>query len=343
MSVELLTKYNESARICGVVMRDILGKIESGEMLDVYELCKYGDSRIREILGGIYKKEKVKGVAFPTCISLNDCVGYYIYESGYDRYNKIIDGDVVKVELGVNIGGCISVLGETVIYNGLDEDEEKRGYVRFLKNLEQDIVEYMSLDNFEEDENGEVRMTNDELRMFIESKCVENGCFPVENTVSYQHLEGAIKTRESNYMVLNHTKYYDDDDNLIVEPNLCFDIVEGDVYTINLTVVGSGELEQVYRVPHRAHIMRYNELYYNLKLKNAREFCSRVKSEYNTNAFNCIEYRTNVKDKVGIRESLDAGILEEYPVMYNKFGYNIYHRKFTVMIRNNKMVLLKYT
>ncbi len=338
-----LTKYNDSARICGMVMGEIKGKINNGGMLDVYELCKYGDNRIVEECAKVYKKEKVKGVAFATCISLNDCVGYYIYEEG-SRYNRIKDRDVVKIELGVNIGGCISRLGDTIIYNMEDEDENKRRYIRFLDDLQMEIVKYMVLDNFDEDENGEKRMTNDDMRMFIESKCVDAECFPVENTVSYQHLGGAFQVQESNYMVLNHKKYYDDDDNLIVEPNLCFDIVNDDVYTIDVTVVENkeDESEHVYKIPHNAHIMRYNECYYNLKLKNSRDFYSMVKTKYGMNAFNCIEYRKSIKNRVGIKESSEVGILEEYPIMYNKDGLNVYHKKFTVVVRDNKMVLLKY-
>lgn len=342
----ILTRYNDSARICGIVMGEIKEKINSGEILEVYELCKYGDSRIVEECSRVYKKEKVKGVAFPTCISLNNCVGYYIYEEN-SRYNRIMDRDVVKIELGVNIGGCISRLGETIIYNMVEEDEKKRKYIRFLDDLQMDIVKYMVLDNFEEDDMGERRMTNDDLRMFIESKCVDGGCFPVENTVSYQHLGGAFKMQESNYMVLNHKKYYDDDDNLIVEPNLCFDIVNDDVYTIDVTVVENrddnvDEKSCVYRIPHNVHIMRYNECYYNLKLKSARDFCSMIKAKYGMNAFNCIEYRKDIKNRVGMKESSEVGILEEYPIMYNKDNLNVYHKKFTVVVRDNKMVLLKY-
>ena len=339
-----LTKYNESARICGLVMRDIINKIKRGEILDVYELCKYGDRCISEECEKIFKKEKVKGVAFPTCISLNDCVGYYIYEKGNDNYNIIKNNDIVKIELGVNIGGCISRLGETMIKECDDLEDEK--YIRFLDNLQGEIIKFMRLENFEEDDMGEIRMTNDDLRMFIESKCTEMECFPVENTISYQHLEGAFKMDESKYIVLNHRKYYDMDDNLIVEPNLCFDILNDEVYTMNITIIpnndSENETEHIYSMPHDEHIMRYSELYYNLKLKNSREFCSMVKSKYGTSAFNCLEYKKNVKNRLGIKESKDAGILETYPVMYNKEKLKVYHKKFTVVIRDNKMVLLKY-
>ena len=226
----------------------------------------------------------------------------------------------------------------------VEEDESKGMCIRFLDDLQMDIVKYMVLDNFEEDEDGEKRMTNDDMRMFIESKCVDAECFPVENTMSYQHLCGAFKVKESNYMILNHKKYYDDDDNLIVEPNLCFDMVNDDVYTINVTVVENKEdvSEQVYKILHNAHIMRYNECYYNLKLKNSRDFCSIIKSKYGMGAFNCIEYKKSIKNRVGMKESSEAGILEEYPIMYNKDNLNVYHKKFTVIVKDNKMVLLKY-
>ena len=75
--------------------------------------------RIVEECNKIYKKETVKGIAFPTSISLNDCVGNYLYETSqeFENYNTIKKGDVVKIELGVNLSGCIANLGETVIYD----------------------------------------------------------------------------------------------------------------------------------------------------------------------------------------------------------------------------------
>ena len=44
------------------------------------------------------KKEKVKGIAFPLSISLNNCTGNYIYEESMKDYNLIKEGDVVLLE-----------------------------------------------------------------------------------------------------------------------------------------------------------------------------------------------------------------------------------------------------
>ena len=97
ISEEDLTKYNSSAKICGIVFREIVLKISNNEMLETNLLNEYGDRRILEECSKIYKRED-KNIAFPTSISLNDCVGNYIYGEGRDDYNIIKNGDVVKIE-----------------------------------------------------------------------------------------------------------------------------------------------------------------------------------------------------------------------------------------------------
>jgi methionine aminopeptidase len=186
-------------------------------------------------------------------------------------------------------------------------------------------------------------MTNDDIKMRIESKCTNMECFPIENCTSYQH--NTQPEDELKYIILNFKKYYDDDDNLVVNPNICFDIEEGDIYTINLTIIPNNEdtdSEHVYTYNTDAHIMKYNEFFYNLKLKASREFCSMIKTKHGNNAFNCVEYRKNPKYRMGIRESLDAGILEEYPILYSKDKLPVYHKKFTIIVNNNKTFMLKY-
>jgi methionine aminopeptidase len=103
ISEQDLTKYNTCAKICGNVMGEIVSKIETGEILNTLELNKYGDDRIKEECFKIYKREIVKGIAFPTSISLNNCVSNYIYEEGRIEFNNIKNGDVVKIDLGVNL------------------------------------------------------------------------------------------------------------------------------------------------------------------------------------------------------------------------------------------------
>ena len=326
-----LTKYHASAKICGIVLKDIIGKITSGEILETNLLNEYGDKRIKEETDKIYKRD-YKNIAFTTSISLNNCVGNYIYEQGNDDYNIIKPGDVIK------IGGCIAVLGETIIYKSTDEDKntEYKKYLDFLDDLSKSIPKIMTPGN-----------VNDDLKMIIESKCTEIGCFPVENTTSYQHLEGQLNTDESKYIITNYQKYYDEDDILTVPQNLCFEFEPGEVYTINLIIIPNDyekedETNHNYQEKHDPHIYRFNDSYYNLKLRMSREFCSTAKGEYDTNAFNCIPFKTNGRSRTGIKECLENCILEPYPILYNKEKLPIFHKKFTVVISDNKCITLKY-
>ena len=335
MDLVLYTKYNVAAKICGKVYNLLKETIISGKVLGVNTLQILGNETIEKECKQVYKQLKNKGIAFPISISLNNCVGNYTYESQNDEYNIIKNGDVVKIELGVNIGGCIAMLGETIIYNENDKDENKNiKYIEFLNKLQKDIVKIIK--------HGE---TNDEVKTYIESKCTELGCFPVENTISYQHFDNKLSTDESKYIITNYKKYYDEEDVLISKENLCFEFEKDEVYTINLTIIknnSEGETEHYYVEPHQPHIYRFNEYFYNLKLASSKSFCSVIHEQYQKNAFDCVPYKKQPKYKFGIKESLEKGILIQYPIYYSKDNNIVFHKKFTIVVNENNSNILRY-
>ena len=322
ISEQDLTKYNASAKICGIVMDELIQKIQGDILLNIQELQKYGDSRIIEECSKIYKREKC-GIAYPTSICLNNCVGNYIYEE--DERNTIEPNDIVKITLGVTVGGCVADLGKTIMYK-IEQEEynDTISYIMLLEELQDYIVE-----------NAVVGETNDEIRINIESKCTEFDCFPVENTISYN-------SDKSAYMILNYKKYYDNNDELTSLQNLCFDFEEGEVYSIDLKIICNGEDPLTYMQPYEPHIYQFNDNYYNLKLKTSREFLKIVKGEHGTNAFNCLPYKQIPMTKAGIRECLKNNILTTHPIIYNKNNFAIFSKKFTIIVGKEKTVMLKY-
>lgn len=323
-------RYISSSKICKVVLDEIILKIQTSQILVLEELYLYGNTRLQEELTLISKDEKIHSIAFPTSISLNNCVGNYLYS----KDEKINPGDVVKIQLGVNLGGCIVNIGETIIYDKEKElllekelSKEHQKYFNLLKKLETKIKEKMISGN-----------TNDDVKILIESMCTEYGCFPVENTISYQHLDGQEFTDESKYIITNYKKYYDTDDYLIVPPNTCFEFEHGEIYTVKLVIIPNNldnldETEHKYIQNEQSHIYRFNDTFHDLKLKMSREFVSRIKKEHGTNAFNAIEHSQNGKSRVAIKQCCESGILEKYPIIYSKDEYNVYHKIFTVIIK----------
>ena len=335
ISNKILEKYKASSKICNLVLREIILKIQKSELLCIKSLHLYGNDRIIEECNK-YEKEKIRGIAFPTSISLNNCVGNFLYNEN-DAF--IQDGDVVKIQLGVNLGGCIVNLGETIVYltgsaryELKSSDNSHQKYIDLLNDLKNDIPNVMIDENI-----------NDDVKIMIESKCTEAGCFPVENTISYQHLDGQEYTFDSKYIITNYKDKHDE--NEINEDNLCFDFETSEIYTIKLVIIpnnfeNADETNQEYIKSNDIHICRFNGEFYDLKLKMSREFVSRVKKEYDTNAFNCIEYKKDGKSRVAIKQCYENGILEQYPILYSKNNYNVYHKIFTLIVNKDKSLVL---
>jgi methionine aminopeptidase len=316
----ILDKYNAAARIAKKVYNELITRIKEGER-NVKSLSNIGEEMITSECEKIYKKEKNKGVGFPVSISLNNCVGNYVYDDNNVDFNIIKDTDLIKIEIGVNIGGCIAMYGDSVTLNTEETDN-----IELLEDLQKIIVRLMKA--------GE---TNDEVRINIESKCAEHELIPIENSVNYQQLDGQLKTSESKYIIFNHKKYYDMEDNLVVEPNDCYEFEEGEVYTIKLSVMKESENVK-YRREHKSQIYRFNDFFYNLKLKSSREFLSNVKSKVGNNAFVLSKFVKTSKDKMGLKECLESGILEEYPIQF--VDSNVYTKVFTVLVLKDKGYLI---
>ena len=332
MSLEL-SYYNTAATICGKVYLEIKSKIllefyeNNVDKLDILLLIEYGNKRIIDETNIIFKKVKDKGIASPVSISLNNCIGNYIYDYNdlSNIYNSIHENDIIKINLGVVIDGCIANLCETFT---IKENKKVNKTIHFLDSLQKSIMEL-----FQDPDN-----TNDDVRMLIESKCTNKDVFPIENCTSFQQEKGLCKYDESKYMILNYKKKYDLNDELIGLENICFEYLENEVYTIDISVVES-DCDVTYTQNENIHLYRFNDSFYGLKLKSSREFTSIIKSKHNNYLFDINPY---TKYGFGIKECVKKGILEECPIIYVKEKLPVITKRFTIYITENDCKLLKY-
>jgi len=312
-----LAKYQTAADICAKVMKTLLEMITSETELRLVNLSNFGNTMIVDECTKVYKREKDRGIAFPVCISLNHCAGHFIPENTEQIIQK---GDVVKIELGVTIGGCIAMLGETIVYGQIDKESEQA--LECLDKLAQNI-----------EKSFRANKTNDNARMKIESLCTNYNCFPMENTFSFQQELGHLRTQDSKYMVLNHKKYYNDNNELYNEADICYQFEEGEVYTVNLVIIPS-TIEHQFIEHHKPHVYRYNDCFYNLKLKSSRAFINTINKNHAHNAFSVIPYTSEPKWRIGIKEASENCILDDFPVLYTQSGDNVYFKKFTWIVGN---------
>uniref|UniRef100_A0A8C3NKP7 Peptidase M24 domain-containing protein n=1 Tax=Geospiza parvula TaxID=87175 RepID=A0A8C3NKP7_GEOPR len=117
----VVTKYKMGGDIANRVLRAVVEAAAPGA--SVLCLCEKGDAMIMEETGKIFKKEKEmkKGIAFPTSISVNNCVCHFSpLKSDQDYVLK--DGDLVKIDLGVHVDGFIANVAHTFVLGASKEN-----------------------------------------------------------------------------------------------------------------------------------------------------------------------------------------------------------------------------
>ena len=96
ISIKLLEKCQMVNLIFIIVevLSKLIKKISVGSK--IIDLCVLGDNSILEELSKVFNKKQVfKGIAFPTCISVNEICGY---NSPYPEDSTTIkEGDLVKI------------------------------------------------------------------------------------------------------------------------------------------------------------------------------------------------------------------------------------------------------
>lgn len=116
-NADIVTKYRTAGTIANEVLAAVVAAVQVGGK--VVELCELGDRLVEEACSKIYNTKKggkkvEKGTAFPTCVSLNNCVGHYSPLVSEDKM-VVAEGDVVKIDLGVHVDGYIAVVAHTVL------------------------------------------------------------------------------------------------------------------------------------------------------------------------------------------------------------------------------------
>lgn len=297
-----MTDYKVGSDICKNAFNSLCQKIKDGEK-NISLLIDFTNSTLLNCNYHII-------LVIPTTISIDNCVGYNVNGS-------IENNSIVKVEYAININGYIVSFGDTIL---LGESQKYKNYIKTLSKMQRIISKLMI--------QGE---TNDEVRIHLESLCTRNNCFPVENTISWEQKDKTLKTEESKYMILNYKNKED-------QENMCFEFEKGEVYNINLTIVPTNQEDHHSYIKELPQMYRFNNYHYLLKLASSREFFNKIKSKHLNNVFYIKDYNT-VRDRIGIKECWENGILDDYPVLYEKSGLPIFHKKFTVQVGEKEAVI----
>lgn len=110
----VLDKYKAAAQVTNLALDKVISLCVPGA--DIHTICNAGDKFIEEELRKVYNNKKSKkierGVAFPTCISVNHVFGHY--SPMKDESTTLSAGDIAKVDLGCHLDGFVAQAAHTI-------------------------------------------------------------------------------------------------------------------------------------------------------------------------------------------------------------------------------------
>lgn len=310
----VVSKYKSAAAIANDALKAVIAACVEGA--SVSKICEDGDKFIFDAVSKVFKKDKdlKKGVAFPTSLSINNCINHFSPLPN-EGDQELANGDVVKVDIGAHIGGFLAVVVHTLVV-GASEDNKVSG-----KHSDVILAAYYAseaaLGFFRNDKDScEIAEAINKIADLYSVKSVEN-------MVSHQLQQNKIDGEK--YIQSNPTGTLKKEDKCKLETY--------EVYGMDVVMTtGKGAAKEV---DTKVTIYKKTEAQYNLKLKCSKEFYRKVTKDFGLMPFNLRHFEDIKKARMGVMECVTHGLVSPYPVLYEKPNEVVAEFKYTVIIMPN--------
>ncbi|XP_075882368.1 proliferation-associated protein 2G4-like [Nelusetta ayraudi] len=312
----VVTKYKMGAEIANQALKAVVEAAMAG--VSVLSLCEKGDAYITAETGKIFKKEKdmKKGIAFPTCVSVNNCVCHFSpLKSDPDVTLK--DGDLVKIDLGVHVDGFISNVAHSFIV-GVTKDKPQTG-------KKADVVKAAHLCA-----EAALRLVkpgnkNTQVTQAWNKIAKSFNCSPIEGMLSHQLKQHVIDGEKT--VIQNPTDQQKKD-----HEEVEFEVHE--VYAVDV-LISTGEGKAKDGGQRTTVYKRDPNKVYGLKMKTSRAFLSEMERRFDTMPFTLRAFEDESKARLGVVECAKHELLQPFNVMQERDGEFVAQFKFTVLLMAN--------
>ncbi|KAJ8503689.1 hypothetical protein OPV22_004575 [Ensete ventricosum] len=310
-SPDVVTKYKSAAEIVNKALQLVLSKCKP--KAKIVDLCEHGDAFIREQAGNIYKNVKRKierGVAFPTCISVNNTVCHFSPLASDDAVLE--ENDIVKIDMGCHIDGFIAVVGHThVIQEG--PVSGRTADVISAANTAAEVALRLVRPG----------KKNKDVSEAIQKVAAAYDCKIVEGVLSHQLKQFVIDGNKVILSVTNPETRVDE-----------FEFEENEVYAIDVvTSTGEGK-PKLLDEKQTTIYKRAVDKNYHLKMKSSRFIFSEISQKFPIMPFSARALEEK-RARLGLVECVNHDLLQPYPVLHEKPGDLVAHIKFTVLLMPN--------
>lgn len=309
-SPEVTTKYRTAGDIATRALAKVVEACVDGA--DVLTICELGDSTMMEETGKLYNKKvkdrKIeKGIAFPTCISVNEIVAHYSPMKGESSLLK--SGDLVKIDMACHIDGFIAAVAHTIVLGEEQVDDRRADVAQAAWTGAEAALRLVQAGN-----------TSNMVTEAFGKIAAEFDCKPV----------GGIKSHQLKKHVIDGTKAIPSVESL-EEKTEPFEFELNEVYCIDVMMsTGEGKCREA---EMRSTVFkRHVENNYLLKTQKARQFISEVNKRFPALPFSLRAIEDEHVARIGASEAKRHDLLEEYSVLKAKDKELIAQYKMTVLL-----------
>jgi len=310
---DVTTKYRTVGDIVNAALDAVVQKCVAGA--DICELCKLGDQIIQDKTSLVYnKKEKgrkiEKGVAFPTCISLNEICGHFCPLTNESRTLAV--GDLVKVDVGGHIDGFITTAAHTVVVGASTTE--------VVEGRKADVLSAAWLAAEVACRSVTIGNNNTKVTALLNKAVAEYQCSMVQGVLSHQMKQYVI---DGNKVIISKETAEEKVDE--------FEFQMNEVYSVDVMVsTGEGKPRET---EHRTTVFKRDpEKKYVLKTLLARQFVSEVDKRFSALPFTIRAISDDRTCRLGVSECMRHELLHPYPVLTEKAGEFVAQFKFTVLL-----------
>lgn len=316
----ILDKYKAAAQIANAALAKVIALATVGA--DVNKITQEGDAFIEEELKKIFNNKKSKklerGIAFPTCVSVNHLCGHYSPMA--DESSTLQEGDVAKIDLGVHLDGFIAQVAHTVVVSA-DPASKVTG-----KKADVILAAHFAL--LAAQRIIKEGATNTQVTQAIAQVAEQFGVTPLEGVLSHKVKKHLI---DGNDVIINKETA----EQRVEE----FEFAPGDVIGLDI-YISTGEGKPKESEFRTTVFKRELDAQYNLKLQKSRAFFTEVNKRFPTLPFAIRAFEDTVGAKVGVKECLDHDLLTGYPVLTEKVGEIVAQFKSTIAVLPRSTVVL---
>ena len=276
------------------------------------------EEELRKVFNNKKSKKLERGVAFPTCVSVNNIMGHF--SPMVDESMALVEGDLAKIDLGCHLDGFVAQAAHTIVVSA-DPNYKATG-----KKADAVMAAYHAMLAAQRliKEAG----TNTSVTEIIARVCQEYGVNPVEGVLSHKTKKHLI---DGNNVIINK----ETPEQKVEE----YEFMPGDVFGLDI-FVSTGEGKPKESEFRTTVFKREIDTQYNLKIKSARAFFTEVNKKYPTLPFSIRGFEDTTAAKVGVKECLAHDLLTPYPVLIEKANEFVAQFKCTIAVQQRSTVVL---